>query len=685
LTNNNGRGNGERPKAATQMPIPRPGGWGGPLGMPVQKPKNFKATSLRLATYFRPHTLRLLIVVVAAILSTIFSIWSPTLMGNATTVLYEGTVGRLHGLHGGVKAGLAGGGGVGAGAHSIASGVASGAGVDFAKIVQILVLLTILYILSSLFSYVQQYLMAGVAQRVVYRLRRQVNDKLTRLPLRFFDSRPHGDILSRFVNDFDNIGNTLQQSLTQIITAVITFIGVIVMMLRISLLMTLVVVLTLPLSFWVTRFIASRSQKHFKGQQKSLGLLNGHVEEMYTGHPIVKAYGHEQHAMQTFDKMNERLYVSGWRSQFISGAIFPLMNFIANLGYVLVCVIGGILVTRRAITIGDIQAFIQYTRLFSQPITQLASISNVIQSTMASAERIFELLDEREEVPEVSGQTTATATVAVAAGAGAGESAAPAAVPAPQAWTAADGSVAFAGVSFSYKEGQPLIENLNIDVQQGQTVAIVGPTGAGKTTLVNLLMRFYEIDGGEITIDGVNITQLKREHLRSLFGMVLQDTWLFNGSIRDNIGYGRVGATNEDILEAAKAAHADKFIRTLPDGYDTVLNEEASNISQGQRQLLTIARAILANPLILILDEATSSVDTRTEVFIQAAMKQLMHGRTSFVIAHRLSTIRDADLILVMNKGTIIEQGTHEILLGQRGFYADLYNSQFTLAAGPRQ
>lgn len=608
----------------------------GRIGMPVEKAKNFRETLLRLMRYFRPHLGRISLVFFAAVLSTVFSILSPKIMGNATTDLFKGVVARLKGQ--------------------------PGAGVNFKSIEHILIELAVLYIFSALFSYVEQYVMAGVAQRTVYELRKEVNAKLSRLPTRFFDTHPNGEILSRFINDFDNIGNTLQQSLTQLITAVVTFVGVIVMMLTISPLMTLVIFLTLPLSFFVTRMVAAKSQKHFKGQRKWLGHLNAHIEEMYTGHRIVKAFGHEEKSIATFASMNEKLYESGWKSQFISGVIFPLMNFIGNIGYVLVSVIGGILVTRRAITIGDIQAFIQYARQFTQPITQLSSISNIIQSTIASAERVFELLDEPEEVPEF--------------------------VEPPRVDDEAEedlvdisqlhGNVQFNHVRFRYQPDESLIEDMNIHVLQGQTIAVVGPTGAGKTTLVNLLMRFYEIDDGAITIDGVDITHMKRGNLRSLFGMVLQDTWLFNGTIRDNIAYGRDDAKEADVIAAAKAAYADHFIRTLPDGYDTVLNEEASNISQGQKQLLTIARAILANPSILILDEATSSVDTRTEVFIQAAMRELMQGRTSFVIAHRLSTIRDADLILVMNHGSVIEQGTHEALLAQNGFYADLYNSQFT-------
>ncbi|GAA4834474.1 ABC transporter ATP-binding protein [Paenibacillus vulneris] len=595
------------------------------MGMPVQKAKNFKGTLNRLLHYLKPHRYALLTVLLAAILSTVFSIVSPKIMGKATTKIFEGVMLKLKGV--------------------------PGAEVDFDYIKDILVLLAVLYIISAAFSYMQQYVMAGVAQKTVYGLRQRVNEKLSRLPLSFFDSRAHGEILSRVVNDVDNISSTLQQSLTQLITSVVTLVGVIVMMLTISGWMTLIVFLTLPLSFLVTKAVASRSQAFFAGQQKALGELNGHVEEMYTGHRIIKAFGHEEQSIDKFNEINRKLYQSGWKAQFVSGIIMPLMSFISNIGYVLVSVVGGILVTRRAIEIGDIQAFIQYTRQFSQPITQLANIANVIQSTIASAERVFELLDEKEEVPEASE---------------------------PNHLERPKGEVHFQDVTFGYKEGAVLIEHMNIDVKPGQTVAIVGPTGAGKTTLINLLMRFYELGGGRITIDGVDITDLKRGNLRSLFGMVLQDTWLFNGTIRDNIGYGREGASAEDIVRAAKAAHADHFIRTLPDGYDTVLNEEASNISQGQKQLLTIARAILADPAILILDEATSSVDTRTEVYIQKAMNELMKGRTSFVIAHRLSTIRNADMILVMNKGTVIEKGTHEELLAEGGFYADLYLSQFT-------
>ncbi|PZM62423.1 ABC transporter ATP-binding protein [Paenibacillus dendritiformis] len=604
-----------RPKAGRHR-----GPMGGPpMGMPMEKAKDFKGTLKRLVGYLKPRKYQLIAVLVMAILSTVFTILGPKIMGEATTSLFESLMGRT--------------------------------AIDFAFIWNILLKLMGLYVVSALFSYFQQFLMAGVAQNIVYEMRKQVNDKLNRLPLKYFDARTHGEILSRVTNDVDNISSTLQQSLTQLITSIVTLVGVVVMMLTISPLMTLICLLTLPLSFVVTIVIAKRSQKHFKGQQTSLGELNGHVEEMYTGHKIIKAFGHEEKSVAAFDGINEKLYESGFRAQFISGLIMPLMNFIGNIGYVLICVVGGVLVTQRSIQIGDIQAFIQYARQFTQPIAQTANIANIIQSTVASAERVFEVLDEAEEVPEAS----PAKTIAHPAG-----------------------QVRFNHVRFGYKEDAVLIDDMNIDVKPGQMVAIVGPTGAGKTTLINLLMRFYEINDGAITIDGVNITAMERGNLRSLFGMVLQDTWLFNGTIRDNIAYGRLGATEEEIVQAAQAAHADHFIRTLPDGYDTVLNEEASNISQGQKQLLTIARAILADPAILILDEATSSVDTRTELYIQKAMQELMKNRTSFVIAHRLSTIRDADLILVMNQGSVIEQGTHEELLQQGGFYADLYNSQFT-------
>jgi ATP-binding cassette subfamily B multidrug efflux pump len=624
------------------------------LGRPVEKAKDFKGTFKRLVRYLIPQKYKLVTVFFLAILSAVFSIVSPKILGKATTKLFEGLMAKYMyymKISEAVKKGVD---------PAIIAKMKQQPvpAVDFAYIRNIVLILILLYIISAAFSFAQQYIMAEVAQRTVYKMRNDVNDKLSRLPLKYFDSRTHGEILSRVTNDIDTISTTLQQSLTQLITAIVTIIGVIIMMLTISPLLTIVTIVTLPLSIAVTAFIAKRSQKFFKEQQKTIGELNGHVEEMYTGHIIVKAFGHEEKAIKKFNEINERLYDVGWKAQFISSIIMPLMNFINNIGYVIVCVVGGILVTKHKIEIGDIQAFIQYARQFGQPIVQTANIANILQSTVAAAERVFEILDETEEVPDKEDAKV---------------------IEFPK------GEVRFENVKFGYKDTVTLMENLNIDVKPGQTVAIVGPTGAGKTTLVNLLMRFYEIQGGKITIDGVDIRDLRRGDLRKMFGMVLQDTWLFNGTIKDNIAYGREGATEEDVIRAAKAAHADHFIRSLPKGYDTILNEEASNISQGQKQLITIARAILADPAILILDEATSSVDTRTELQIQKAMANLMKGRTSFVIAHRLSTIRDADLILVMNNGSIIEQGNHKELLAKGGFYADLYNSQFAGTNGKNE
>jgi len=521
---------------------------------------------------------------------------------------------------------------------------------DFHYIGIIALILIGMYIISALFSLIMGLVMSGVSQKTVRDLRREVDEKLSRLPLKYFDMHAHGDILSRVTNDVDTIGTTLQQSLTQIITSVITIIGYIIMMLTISPVLTLIVIATLPLYVIATALIAKKSQKYFALQQKELGALSGHVEEMYTGHKIVKAFGHEKDAIEEFETINYRLKDAGWRAQFVSGIMFPLMNLISNLGYVGISIVGGIWITKSLLGLGDILAFIQYSRSFTMPIVQTANIANVIQSTVACAERVFQILDEEEELPDSSDAVV------------------------PQN---PRGDVKFEHVDFRYKEDVPLIEDMNLNVENGDTIAIVGPTGAGKTTLVNLLMRFYEINSGKISVDGVNINDIKRSELRKMFGMVLQDTWLYNGTIKDNIAYGKEGATMEKIVRAARAAYADHFIRTLPQGYDTILNEEGTNISQGQKQLLTIARAILADPTILILDEATSSVDTRTEVLIQKAMANLMKGRTSFVIAHRLSTIRDAELILVMNKGSIIEMGNHKQLISKGGFYADLYNSQF--------
>ena len=616
------------------------------LGMPVQKAKNFKGTIKRLANYLRPDKYRFLLVFLLAIASTLFAILGPKILGKATTKLGEGVLAKYQyylQLNAAIEQKMP---------LSVINELQSQPipGFDFGYIGRILLILVGLYLISALFSYAMSYIMASVSQQTVYRMRNEVKHKLDQLPLKYFDQRTHGEILSRVTNDMDNIATTLQQSLTQLITSFVTVTGILIMMLTISPLMTLIALVSLPVSVAITTFIAKNSQKFFMEQQRTIGELNGHVEEMYAGHKIVKAFGQEPAAIQKFTDINRRLYQVGWKAQFISGIIFPALNFVNNLSYVAVCVTGGLLVTKRAIEIGDIQAFIQYVRQFTQPIVQLANIANILQSTVASAERIFEVLDEPEQIPD-----RANAPI----------------LPFPK------GRVEFKQVKFSYNETVPLLQNLNLTVEPGQTIAIVGPTGAGKTTLVNLLLRFYEIQGGRIMIDGVDIADLKREDLRTLFGMVLQDTWLFNGSIRDNIAYGRLGAKEAEIINAAKAAHAHHFIKTLPEGYDTILNEEASNISQGQKQLLTIARAFLADPAILILDEATSNIDTRTEILIQRAMARLMKNRTNFVIAHRLSTIREADRILVLNHGEIIEQGRHAELLSLNGFYADLYNSQF--------
>ena len=590
-----------------------------------QKAKDFKGTLVRLSKYLKPYRVGLVVVAIAAITSVIFSIISPKIMAKITDELIRPIL-------------------------ELVGGNPTPSPIDFSYIWNIVVILIGLYVLSAAFSYLQQFIMAGVSQKVVYDLRRDIDEKLARLPLKFFDSHTHGELLSRFTNDVDNISATLQQSITQVITSVTTVVGVLIMMLTISPILTLISIIVIPLSGILMMMVVKRSQKYFIGQQKKLGELNGHIEEMYTGHNVVKAFGHEKKAINEFDEVNEGLYDVGWRAQFLSGLVMPIINFIGNLGYVLVAVVGGVLVTKGRITVGDIQAFIQYNRQFTQPIAQVAQISNIIQSTVASAERVFELLEEEEVIPEPVNPVKAKADC---------------------------GAVEFEHVKFGYREDRILINDMNIKAEPGQMVAIVGPTGAGKTTLVNLLLRFYELNGGRILVDDVDITEMNRADLRKKFGMVLQDTWLFNGTIRDNIAYGKKNATEEEIIAAAKAAHADHFIRVLPEGYDTILNEEVSNISQGQKQLLTIARALLADPEIMILDEATSSVDTRTELQIQNAMKTLMKGRTSFVIAHRLSTIREADVILVMKDGDVIETGNHEKLMAQNGFYADLYNSQF--------
>jgi len=614
---------------------PGPMGRGfGAMGKPAEKAKNFKGTLKRLLGYFQPEKTLFIVVIAAALLGTIFNIVGPKILGLATTRLFTNLIASY----------------AAQAFNQINKTVLPVPGIEFGYIGRIIFILLGLYVVSAVFTFIQQYLMAGVAQRTIYKLRKEVDLKLSRLPLKYFDGHTHGEILSRAVNDMDTIGSTLQQSISQLITSTTTIMGVLVMMLSISFGLTLIVLITLPLSMVIIAGIAKRSQNYFRIQQKSLGELNSHVEEMYTGHKIVKAFGHEDKAIAEFNNLNDTLYDAGWKAQYASGLIMPLMRFVGNIGYVLVAVAGGVMATEGLITIGDVQAFIQYSSQFTQPITQLANIANVIQSAIASAERVFELLDEEEQVPETTHPLT---------------------IKNPK------GRVKFDHIHFGYKPDEILMEDINLDVSPGQMIAIVGPTGAGKTTLVNLLMRFYELNSGEISIDGVDITKLRRSDLHRMFGMVLQDTWLFHGTLKDNIAYGKEQATDEEIIQASKTAYADHFIRTLPDGYNLVLNEEASNISQGQKQLLTIARAFLADPEILILDEATSSVDTRTEQLIQKAMAGLMKGRTSFVIAHRLSTIRNADLILFMKHGTIVEKGTHDQLMSQPGFYKDLYNSQF--------
>jgi len=634
-------------KKPTINAMPRRGfGGGRAMGRPVEKAKDFSGTLKRLLHYFAPQKVRLLIVLIAALLGTTFNIAGPKILGKATTKLFENLISGFAAQYQNqvIQKQIA-------LNPNLPLSLSPVPGIEWGYISHILLSLLILYVFSAIFIFVQQFLMSSVSQKTVFQLRREVDQKLSRLSLKYFDDRTHGEILSRAVNDVDNIGSSLQQSVSQLITSTTTLIGVLVMMLSISFNLTLIVLLTLPLSIIIIRGIAGKSQNYFRTQQKALGELNGHVEEMYTGHKIIKAFGHEDEVIEEFNDLNGRLYRASWRAQFASGIIMPLMRFVGNVGYVLVAIAGGIMATRGAITLGDVQAFIQYANQFTQPITQLANIANVIQSTIASAERVFELLDEKEEIADPEN---------------------------PVEITNPRGAVKFEHVRFGYSPENILIEDLNIDVKPGMMVAIVGPTGAGKTTLVNLLMRFYEVNGGRILIDGVDITQLRRSDLRKIFGMVLQTTWLFNGTIRDNIAYGKDNATEAQIIRASKMAYADHFIRTLPKGYQTVINEEATNISQGQKQLLTIARAFLADPKILILDEATSSVDTHTEQLIQGAMEKLMKGRTNFVIAHRLSTIRNADLILVINQGSIVEEGTHKKLLEKNGFYAELYNSQFS-------
>jgi ATP-binding cassette subfamily B protein len=623
--------------------------------VPVAKPKDLKGALRRLGGLLAKERVLIGVVVLLAVFSVALAVIGPKILGHATDILFEGVISKQ--LPAGVTQEQA----IQAlrakGQDRVADMLSSmtlrpGEGVDFDAMGLTLLLVVGVYLLSAAFSWLQQYLMAGVAQRSMFKLRQAVDEKLARLPLKYFDDHPRGDVLSRMTNDIDNISQTLQQSLTQLITAALTIVGVLIMMLWISWILALISVLVVPVSMIVTLFIAKRSQKQFAAQWEHTGDLNGHVEETFTGHNV-KVFGRQKQAIEAFDEQNEKLYQSSFKAQFISGMIQPVMNFIGNLNYVAVAVVGGIMVANGRISLGDVQAFIQYSRQFTMPIAQTASIMNVLQSAAASAERVFELLDEAEEEPDAA---------------------------APVKLEHTRGHITLRDVSFRYVPDTPLIEDFSLDVAPGRTVAIVGPTGAGKTTLVNLLLRFYEIDGGTILIDDVDARAMTRGDLRDLFGMVLQDTWLFTGTIRENIAYGREGASEEEILAAARAARVDHFVRTLDDGYDTVLDDDATNVSQGEKQLLTIARAFLSDPDVLILDEATSSVDTRTEVLIQEAMAELMKDRTSFVIAHRLSTIRGADTILVMDHGRIVEQGSHDELMAARGFYYDLYASQFTEA-----
>ncbi len=599
------------------------GGPGRGPGKTVEKAKDFKGTTKKLLNnYLSKYKLALVIVIIFAIGSTIFSIVGPKILGNATTEIFNGLVSKLSG----------------------------GSGIDFGKIAGILLTLLALYGLSALFSLIQGFTMTGIAQKLTYKMRNDLAKKINKLPMHYFDKKTKGEVLSIITNDIDILSQNLNQSITQIITSICTLIGVLIMMFSISWEMTLVSLLILPVTVFIVKNVVGKSQKYFKKQQDYLGHVNGQVEEIYGGHTIVKAFNGENEAIKEFSKANKELYQSAWKSQFLSGLIFPIMNFIGNIGYVAVAILGGYLAIQGKITVGNIQSFIQYNKQFTQPINQIAQVSSMLQAMVAAAERVFEFLEETEEIEDVEN---------------------------PKSTEGLKGNITFDHVKFGYDEDRIIINDFSAKVKDGQKIAIVGPTGAGKTTMVKLLMRFYDVNSGAILLDGINIKDFKREDLRKMFGMVLQDTWLFGGTIKDNIRYSKPDATDAEVIEAAKAAHVHHFIKTLPSSYDMVLNEESSNVSAGQKQLLTIARVILANPKILILDEATSSIDTRTELQIQAAMDNLMKGRTSFIIAHRLSTIKNADLILVMNHGDIVEQGTHEALLAKGGFYADLYNSQF--------
>ena len=593
----------------------------GPMN-PAEKAKDFKGTLKKIIKYLKTYKLSIFFVIIFAIASTVFSIYGPKILGKATTEIFNGIVSKITGT----------------------------GSIDFSKIGSILAFLLCLYILSTMLSFIQGFIMNSVANKVSYRLRKEISIKINKLPMKFFDKKTHGEILSCVTNDVDTLSQNLSQSLSQIVTSVITLIGILIMMLSINVTMTIAALLIIPLSLGIIGFIVKKSQKHFVKQQEYLGTLNGTVEEVYSGHDVVKVFNGEEKAIKEFNECNEKLYETGWKSQFLSGIMHPIMNFVGNLGYVVVSILGGYLTIKNKIEVGDILSFTQYVRNFNQPIAQMAQIMNMLQGAVAAAERVFEFLEEKEEEPDTNNAVSIKDI---------------------------EGNVEFKNVSFGYDESKTIINNFNAKVKKGQKIAIVGPTGAGKTTMVKLLMRFYDVSSGEILIDGINIKDFKRSDLRSLFGMVLQDTWLFSGTIAENIKYGKLDASLEDVKDACRAASVHHFIKTLPDGYDMILNEESDNISQGQKQLLTIARVILANPKILILDEATSSVDTRTEVLIQDAMDKLMEGRTSFVIAHRLSTIKNADMILVMKNGDIVETGNHEELLKKNGFYATLYNSQF--------
>lgn len=603
---------------------------GGPMGRGVMmagdKPKDFKGTVKKLLKYMGNYKIGMIFVMIFAISATIFSILGPKILGGATTELFNGIMGKIAG---------------------------TSDGVDFGVIGRILMWLVGLYLTSALFQFIQGFIMTGISNKITYRLRKDIDEKIHKLPLSYYDKVTNGDVLSRITNDVDSINQSFNQSITQIITSITTLVGILFMMFTISWQMTLIALATLPVSVIIVGLIISKSQKHFVNQQRYLGSVNGLVEENYSCHNVVKAFNGEEKSLEEFKLNNNKLYQSAWKANFLSGLMMPIMNFIGNIGYVIACVVGGYLVTKGSINVGDIQAFIQYMRQFTQPISQLSQISNVLQQTIAASERVFEFLGEEEEVPEVENPLNSDHVT---------------------------GNVTFEDVSFGYVADKIIVNHFNAEVKPGQKIAIVGPTGAGKTTIIKLLMRFYDVNSGKICLDGHNICDFSRDELRSAFGMVLQETWLYNGTIADNIRYSKLDATDEEVIAAAKIAQANHFIKTLPDSYHMVINEEASNISQGQKQLLTIARAILADPKILILDEATSSVDTRTELLIQKAMDNLMAGRTSFIIAHRLSTIRNADLILVMNNGDIIEQGNHEELLAKKGFYANLYNSQFAKA-----